>query len=46
MSDAMNDAMSDAGAIEGGCRCGAVRYRAGAAQNIGVAVAPETTITR
>ena len=31
MSDTTSDAMSDAAAIEGGCRCGAVRYRAGGA---------------
>ena len=28
MSEAMSGAMSDTGTIEGGCRCGAVRYRA------------------
>ena len=31
MSDATGDALSDPGAIEGGCRCGAVRYRAAGA---------------
>ena len=31
MSDATGDALSDPGAIEGGCRCGALRYRAAGA---------------